>query len=282
MHHNDVCSESEKIVFIGYPYREYSFKFIDQSVFKKVIPSVEFVLNQCEANVTANFLRRKISSGYYIEHYPDCLDELNRYKIGKQEDLNGLLNKAINFTKESIDDEALEEETTVAFEEFEQMLNELRYAGFKGSSDPRQSSGQYLLSSNVLHFENGSYVFMPHGWRILTVKESITGGVKSRLCKIHDVAIGDVAVIVNVSRKSISKYLEGSRAMLSHLEKLDSWRSILKEYRDQYDHVSELVSRLDTINERMELGGSAEKYNVLRWLHDEMMLAPHMRTLKWS
>lgn len=280
LHHNDVCSESEKIVFIGYPYREYSFKFIDQSVFKKVIPSVEFVLNQCEANVTANFLRRKISSGYYIEHYPDCLDELNRYKIGKQEDLNGLLNKAINFTKESIDDEALEEETTVAFEEFEQMLNELRYAGFKGSSDPRQSSGQYLLSSNVLHFENGSYVFMPHGWRILTVKESITGGVKSRLCKIHDVAIGDVAVIVNVSRKSISKYLEGSRAMLSHLEKLDSWRSILKEYRDQYDHVSGLVSRLDTINERMELGGSAEKYNVLRWLHDEMMLAPAYENLK--
>jgi len=280
VHHNDVCSESDKIVFIGYPYREYSFKFIDQSIFKKLIPSVEFVLNQCEANITTNFLRRKISSGYYLEHYPDCIDELNHYKIGNEEDLNGLLNEVITFSKESIDDEAIEEESTVAFEEFEQMLNELRYAGFKGSSDPGQSSGQYLLSSNVLHFENGSYVFMPHRWRILTVKESISGGVESLSCKIDDLAVGDVAVIVNVSRKSITKYLEGSRAMLSHLEKLDSWRNILKEYRDQYDDVSELVSRLDTINQRMELGGSAENYNVLRWLHDEMMLAPAYENLK--
>jgi len=280
VHHNDVCSESDKIVFIGYPYREYSFKFIDQSIFKELIPSVEFVLNQCEANVTANFLRRKISSGYYLERYPDCIDELNHYKIGNEEDLNGLLNEAITFSNGFIDDKVTEEESTVAFEKFEQMLNELRYAEFKGSSDPRQSSGQYLLSSNVLHFENGSYVFMPHGWRILTVKESIIGGVESRSCKIDDVTVGDVAVIVNVSRKSITKYLEGSRAMLSHLEKLDSWRNILKEYRDQCDDVSELVSRLHTINQRMELGGSAENYNVLRWLHDEMMLAPAYENLK--
>ena len=68
--------------------------------------------------------------------------------------------------------------------------------------------------------------------------------------------------------------------MLSHLEKLDSWRNIIKDYRDQYDDVSELVSRLDTINQRMVLGGSAENYNVLRWLHDEMMLAPTCDNLK--
>jgi hypothetical protein len=68
--------------------------------------------------------------------------------------------------------------------------------------------------------------------------------------------------------------------MLSHLKKLDSWRDILKEYRSQYNDVSELVSRLDTINQRMELGGSPEKYNVLRWLHDEMMLAPAYENLK--
>jgi hypothetical protein len=280
VHHNDVCSESDKIVFIGYPYREYSFKFIDQSIFKKLIPSVEFVLNQCEASVTANFLRRKISSGYYLERFPDCIDELNLYKVGNHEELNSLLNDTLTFTQEFIEDEVVEEESTAVFEEFERMLNELRYAGFKGSSDPGQSEGQYLLSSNVLHFENGSYVFLPHGWRILTVKESITGAVESRSCKIDDVAAGDVAVIVNVSRKSITKYLEGSMTMLSHLKKLDSWRDILKEYRSQYNDVSELVSRLDTINQRMELGGSPEKYNVLRWLHDEMMLAPAYENLK--
>jgi hypothetical protein len=279
MHHNDVCSESDKIVFIGYPYREYSYKFIDQSIFKKLIPSVQFVLNQCEANVTTNFLRRKISSGYFLERFPDCIDELNQYKIGNEGELNDLLNEAITFTQESIEDKAIEEESTVAFEEFEQMLNELRYAGYTGSSDPSQSAGQYLLRSNVLHFENGSYVFLPHSWRILTVKESITGAVESRSCKIDNLSVGDVAIIVNVSRKSITKYLEGSMAMLSHLEKLNLWRKILKDYRDQYDNVSGLVSRLDTINQRMKLGGSAENYNVLRWLHDDMMLAPDHNNL---
>ena len=280
IHHNDVCSEADKIIFIGYPYREYSFKFIDDSIFKKFIPSVEFVLNQCEANVTANFLRRKISTGYYLERYPDCIEELNQYKVGNEGELNRLLNEVITFTQEPIEDEVLEEESTTAFEEFEQMLNELRYTKFKGSVDPVQSAGHYLLSSNVLHFENGSYVFLPQGWRILTVKESITGAVESRSCKIDDVAVGDIAVIVNVSRKSITEYLEGSKAMLSHLEKLDSWRDILKEFRDQYDDVSELASQLDTINQRMELGGSAENYNVVRWLHDEMMLAPAYQNLK--
>ena len=280
IHRNEVCSESDKIVFIGYPYREYSFKFIDQSIFKKLIPSVEFILNQCEANVTANFLKRKISSGYYLEHYPNCIDELNSYMISDEEGLNKLINDAVTFTEDSVEDEVVEEESTLAFEEFEQMLNELRYSGYKGSSDPSESTGQYLLSSNVLHFENGSYVFLPHSWRILTIKESITGTIESRSCKIDDVAIGDVAVIVNVSRKSITKYLEGSRAMLSHLEKLDLWRDVLKEYRNQHDDVSELVSRLESINQRMDLGGSAENYNVLRWLHDEMMLAPAYENLK--
>lgn len=279
-HNNDVCSESDKIVFIGYPYKEYSFKFIDQSIFKKIIPSIKFVLNQCEANVTANFIRRKISLGYYLERFPNCIDELNQYKISNEDELNVLLNESITFYKESFDDEAIHSKSTVAFGEFEQMLNELRYARFKGSSDPRQSAGQYLLDSDVLHFENGSYVFLPKGWRILTVKESITRSVESRSCKIDDLAVGDLAVIVNVSRKSISKYLEKSKPMSSHLEKLDSWRNILNEYNDQYNDVSKLVSRLDTINQELELGGSAENYNVLRWLHDEMLLAPAYDNLK--
>lgn len=280
IHHNEVCSESNKIVFIGYPYREYSFKFIDQSIFKKLIPSVEFVLNQCEAKITANFLKRKILSGYYLEYYPNCIDELNRYKVIDEEGLNTIINDVVTYIQDTVEDEVVEEESTGAFEEFEQMLNELRYAAYKGSSDSSESNSQYLLSSNVLHFENGSYVFLPHSWRILTIKESITGSIESRSCKIDDVAIGDVAVIVNVSRKSITKYLEGSQAMLSHLEKLDSWRDVLKEYRDQHYDVSELVSRLESINLRMNLGGSAENYNVLRWLHDEMMLAPAYENLK--
>jgi glutamine synthetase adenylyltransferase len=103
--------------------------------------------------------------------------------------------------------------------------------------------------------------------------------VKSRSCKIDNLSVGDVAIIVNVSRKSITKYLEGSMAMLSHLEKLNLWRKILKDYSDQYDNVSGLVSRLDSINQRMKLGGSAENYNVLRWLHDDMMLAPDYNNL---
>jgi hypothetical protein len=280
IHHNEVRSESGKIVFIGYPYREYSFKFIDQSIFKKLIPSVEFVLNQCEASVTSNFLKRKISSGYYLENYPSCIDELHKYKISKKEQLNTLIDGAITFAQRTTKDEVVEDDPTVAFEEFEQMLNELRYAAHKGSRDYSESSGQYLLSSNVLHFENGSYVFLPHSWRILTIKESITGSIESHSCKVDDIAVGDIAVIVNVSRKSITKYLEGSRAMLSHMEKIDSWRDVLKQHRDQYVDISDLVSRLESINQQMELGGSAENYNVLRWLHDEMMLAPANKNLK--
>lgn len=279
MHHNDVSSESNKIVFIGYPYREYSYKFIDQSIFKKLIPSVKFVLNQCEANLTANFLRRKISSGYFLEHFPDCIDELNQYKIGNEGKLNDLLNETITFIQEHNEVEDIEEESTVAFEEFEQMLNELRYSGYKGSSNPGDSTDEYLLNSNVLHFENGSYVFLPHRWRILTIKESITGHIESRLCKIDDVSIGDVAVIVDVSRKSITKYLDGSEALSSDLKILDSWRTLLNEYMSKYDNVSELVSRLKIVNNKMDIGGSPKNYNVLRWLHDDMMLAPDYNNL---
>ncbi|MBY5950123.1 hypothetical protein KUV23_04000 [Algoriphagus marincola] len=279
VHHNEICSESDKIVFIGYPYREYSFKYIDQSIFRKIIPSVQFLLNQCEANVTSNFIKRKISSGYYLEKYPKCIDELNKYKIGNEDQLKALINKAISFNCKT-EDEVMETDSTFAFEEFEKMLSELKYANYKGSTGQDESSGQYLLNSNVLHFENGSYVFLPHRWRILTIKESITGSIESQSCKIEDVSIGDIAVIVNVSRKSITKYLEGSKAMLSQLQKLDSWRDVLKEYKDKFDNVADLVSRLEKINRQMKLEGSPETYNILRWLHDDMMLAPAYENLK--
>lgn len=93
-------------------------------------------------------------------------------------------------------------------------------------------------------------------------------------------AVGDIVVIANVSRKSITKYLEGSKAMLLYMEKLDSWREILKEYRRKYEDISYIVSRLERINQEMKIGGSAENYNVLRWLHDDFILAPAYENLK--
>lgn len=279
-HHNDICATAKEIKFMGYPYREYSFKYIDQSIFKKVIPNVNFVLNHCESSVTTNTLKRKIGSGYYVENFPACLNELETYRIKNDDQIKSIIKSSIHFKSGGIDDREDNKTMTTEYEEFEQMLNELRYSGYRGSNDDREASGQYMLNCNVLHFENGSYVFFPHNWRILTLKESITGSIESYSSKIENVAVGDIAVIVNVSRRSITKYLEDSRAMLTYMESLESWREILKQERHKYEDVSELVARLEKVNQSLNIGGSPENYNVLRWLHDEMMLAPAYENLK--
>lgn len=279
-HLNHINSESENIIFFGYPYREFSFKLIDESIFSKLIPNVDFILNQCEADITFNFILRKISTGYFEEHYPDSLNALDEFKVSNEDELRALITDAITVKNHLVENYVSENVNVGEFEEFEQMLSELRYSGHKGAKGVEESASQYLLNSDVVHFANGSYVFFPHRWRILTIRESITGKVESRMCKISDVAVGDVAVIVNVSRKSISKYLEGSNKMLSHLRTLESWRDVLKEYHEKCKDVSKTVSQLDEINREMELGGSAENYNVLRWLHDEEMLSPAIENLK--
>ncbi|NDV43085.1 hypothetical protein [Flagellimonas sediminis] len=280
VHHNDISPTAKSIKFIGYPFREYSFKYIDQSIFKKVIPNVNFVLNPCESSVTMNSLKRKIGSGYYVEKFPSCLNELEKYRIKDDVQIESIIDGSINFEESGNPYHEFENATTTEYEEFEQMLNELRYSGYKGSNDVEEISGQYLLNCNVLHFENGSYVFLPQNWRILTLKESITGSIESYSSKITDVAVGDIAVIVNVSRKSITKYLEGSKSMLTYMETLESWREILRQERNKHEYVYQFVERLEKVNCSMQIGGSPENYNVLRWLHDETMLAPAYENLK--
>ncbi|WP_306014324.1 MULTISPECIES: hypothetical protein [unclassified Allomuricauda] len=279
-HHNDICASAQGIKFIGYPYREYSFKYIDQSIFKKVIPNVNFVLNQCESSITINGLKRKINSGYYVEKFPARLSELEGFRIKDAIQIASIIDGSIHFKSGEIPNHEDEKAMANNYEEFEQMLNELRYSGYKGSSEDREASGQYMLNCNVLHFENGSYVFFPHNWRILALKESITGSIESHSNKIADVAVGDIAVIVNVSRRSITKYLEGSKAMLTYMETLESWREILRQEHYQLKDMSDLVERLEKVNQSLNIGGSPENYNVLRWLHDEMMLAPAYENLK--
>lgn len=280
IHHNEIKNIKE-ITFIGYPYREYSFRYLDDAVLKKIVPNVRLLLNECEASITFNFLKRKLESGYYVEKYPLCLKELTDYRITSHLQIQNLIEDILKYQSQ-LGNNHMQSSLTNAndFLNLEKELNELRYSEYKGSQDDEYYDNQYLLNSNVLHFENGSYVFLPFNWRILIIKESITGLIQSSSLKIDEISVGDVAVIVNVSRESITKYLEGSPTMLSHIKELDTWREILRDCRENSSSVADVAQTLKRINGKLKLNGSPEKYNILRWLHDETMLAPAEVNLK--
>lgn len=277
-HYNCINENLKSITFIGYPYREYYFKHIEGSVFTKILPSVKILLNECESAITKGFLFRKFKLGFFIEKYPDSISHLDNQRIKTTEQIHSKL-KQLFIEEKSNNNEEIEN-IADEFDGFERMLNDIRYSEYNSSSKPSEENGRYLLNCNVLHFENASYLFLPHKWKILLLKESHTGVFNSLDCRINDIAVGDIAVVVNVSRKSISKYLEKSGLMSIYLQTLDIWKNILHEEYAKNNDINKLVKNLQQANDENNLSGSPEIYNILRWLHDEMILAPAFENLE--
>ncbi len=277
-HYNCINDDLKSITFTGYPYREYYFKHIEGSVFTKILPSVKILLNECESAITKGFLFRKFKFGFFIEKYPDSISHLDNQRIKTTEQIHSKL-KQLFIEEKSNNNEEIEN-IVDEFDGFERMLNDIRYSEYNGSSKYSEENGRYLLNCNVLHCENAKYLFLPHKWKILLLKESHTGVFNSLDCRINDIAVGNIAVVVNVSRKSISKYLEKSGSVSIYLQTLDIWKNILYEEYAKNNDINKLVKNLHHANVENNLSGRPEIYNILRWLHDEMILAPAFENLE--
>lgn len=277
MHYNNIDASEESISFFGYPYRDYYFKFLAKSIFNFIIPEVELYLNQCESNVTKNFLINKFKAGYFIESLPSNLEGLSNSLITSQSEIDSLVADIFYSDKEVI--QAVDEEMT-EFEDFEKLLNDIRYSEFKTTKTNGESDGAYILKCDVLHFNDGGYLFIPHKRRFLLLRESQTHEMKSEYALIENTSIGDVAVDLNVSRRSISDYLEDSGAIKKDLVKLNVWRNVLISEFEKHQNIHRLMDSLCEANDRFNLGGSPEIYNIARWLHDESVLSPHEENLR--
>ncbi|MBO0329747.1 hypothetical protein [[Muricauda] lutisoli] len=276
-HYNDIDESEESITFFGYPYRDYYFKFLARSCFNFIIPKLKLYLNECESSVTKNFLISKFKAGYFVESLPNTVEGLESYLITSQEEVDDLIADIFSSDKEIIQGN---DEEMIEFDNFEKLLNDIRYSEFKTSNSNGESDGAYILKCDVLHFNDGGYLFMPHKRRILLLRESQTHEMKSEYALVDNISIGDIAVDLNVSRRSISDYLEDSGAIRNDLDKLDVWRNVLISEFEKYQDIHRLMDSLSQANDDFDIGGSPEIYNVARWLHDDSLLSPNEENLR--
>ena len=97
---------------------------------------------------------------------------------------------------------------------------------------------------------------------------------------MQNTSIGDVAVDLNVSRRSISDYLEDSGAIKEDLEKLNIWRNVLISEFEINEDIHSVMDSLCKANDVYNLDGSPEIYNIARWLQDESLLSPNEENLR--
>ena len=150
----------ESIGFLGFPYREYNFKYLSNSIFVNIVPRVDVFLNKCEFHLTRRFLYKRILAGYYVEHFPDDFAELDPWKVDTEEKIWKLVNsffKILELSDASVDNTQIDE-----FESLEDVLNNVRYSDYGGNSNREVGSHSYTPKCDVLHFENGLYFFLPH------------------------------------------------------------------------------------------------------------------------
>ena len=78
---NIPTSNTNSILFTGYPYNEYSDKYLLNSVCRDFVPDINVLCWPNEASLTLNYLKRRIKSGYFSDYLFDAFPLKNEYLL---------------------------------------------------------------------------------------------------------------------------------------------------------------------------------------------------------
>ena len=164
--------------------------------------------------------------------------------------------------------------TEAVFEEVQRYISNFRFTALSGGVG---NIGDYMVPADVLYFHDGSYMLLPHGRgghvHVVSTQHKVTGEIDQ--ASFQELSIGDMVVCFNMNREII-RHL--SREHLSSAyEHLDIWRNCLQSLLNaKSGQFSQLEASL--MQQKKVLGlsaGSPTRQNIVRWLYETDMLAPH-------
>lgn len=257
--------------FTGYPYHEYSGKYLLNSVCVYFIPDISILCWPHEGALTNNYLTRRIEAAYFTDNIDEKLNFPVEYLLMNKTDF---ITEIQSFLKV---DSAIDNEDSQEVD-----LTYLHTFKYKGYSHSESGESVYKVNCQILNFTDGTFMFLPKNSKILAETESTTETIKVNNLKFSDLACG---IRIFKYKKNRSLYKEISlkdKEIYMAYDMLEIWR-------EKLGAISELCNgNIEKINEtlteaRNNLSIKEAKptlTNIRNWLFDEDMIMPDRENVK--
>ena len=268
---NFSSSMTSKLIFTGYPYQEYSGKYLLNSVCVDFIPDIEILCWPHEGALTINYLRRRLLAGYFSDNIN------NKYNFPSE-----LLIKDKNEFVKEIDSFLSIDSSTPENVDEEKYLNYLHTFKYKGYGASNNVESIFKVNCHVINFLDGSFMFLPKNSKILAETEVSSGSIKISNLKFSDLTNG-LRIFKFLKDKSLYKKISLKDKLLREAyDRLDVWREKLNRISEQCDGSPKRITEiLSVFKNKMNITNAKPTIvNVRNWLFDEDMIMPDRDNVK--
>ena len=259
-------SKKSKLIFTGYPYQEYSGKFLLNSVCIDFIPDVEILCWPHEGSLTYNYLYRRLIAGCFTDNVIGDYDFPNKF----------LLKETSEFTKEV--ESFLQIDSNLQIEqEQEADLAYLHTFKYKGYSNTENSESIFKVKCNTLNFRDESFMFLPKKSSILAETECEGDDIKVANLKFSQISVGLRVFKYQKDRTLFKDIAKKNVELKNAYDNLDIWREKLEDIFDSCKrNVGKLYELLKNAQNKFGiLDAKPTKGNLRNWLFDEDMIMPN-------
>ena len=260
----------DKLIFSGFPYKEFSGQYLTKSVFQFFIPEIIIQCWPIEGARTLNFLKRRFRAGYFMDNLLDNNEISAEILLKSNEDIE------TEIESHFILNENLNEEST-DLDQILDRIHSLRYFKYSGEEQGRST---YTVSCDVINFINDSFLFLPKNAKVLSETELSNGQTRPVMLKFDELVEG---LRVFKYKKDRVAYREISRQNVkisSCFNTLETWKDLLeKSYINSGESIEVLSKELKEISHKIA-GSNPTPQNLKRWLFDDEVIAPGLPNLK--
>lgn len=260
-------NDFESIVFPGYPYNEYSGKYLTDSVLKNYVSNIKLMCWEYEGEIAYKYLIRRLLASYFVEKI-SFETEFNRGLISSNE---GVLSEVDSMITIKLNNEISIDCNEHIDETVDSDLYKFRYKNYHVTD-----SSLDFVNCNIINFIDDSFMFLTKTGKILAEVEDDNGNVSIREASFSDLSNGYRVFKYKRDRETYRKIVSHNKRLSENIDHLYQWKEYLLSLYYKYDkNIAVLQNFLLEIKENNGLKESnPTKQNIRRWIFDESTLKP--------
>ena len=261
---NIPTSQTQKIIFTGYPFKEYSGKYLISSICELFVPQIEIKCWPTEASLTYNYLKRRIEGGYFFDNLPSIVDIEDLLLLKTETDIQTEIESYLKI--DQIVEQDHEVETNL------QNVDQFKYKGYQSSPE---NSANWMVKCDVLNFDDGTFMFLKKGSSILCLSEDLKGGSKVLKKNSDQFYTGDIIFRYIKDRGALVEISKRDFNVSQSYEELECWREVLQNlFLAHNSDFRTLEESLRQTKDALHLNGNPTIQNLNRWLFDDEVISP--------
>ncbi len=265
---------TQKIIFTGYPYNEFSGKYLINAVCEMFVPEIEVLCWPLESDLTFNYLRRRLLAGYFTDYTEADWNIPETLFLKNAEDFANEVNSFLFRDNQVFSNE--EKDSTEQEHDILAITN-IKYKGY----DQHRDSQSFTVKCDILNFHDGSFLFLPKNSRVLAQIETPNGSIKFKNAVFSELEIGCKVFKYKKDRSSFRELAKNNYSVRKSLADLELWKdSLLNLFLESNYNTETLTATLLQTKLDYSLKGNPSRGNIQRWLFDDELIAPDTDNIK--